>query len=104
MRVRFMIVAMVAVLSIAGLTASGSFACYYVEGGLAPVTVSQTVGTTGAGSGGQSSQTGDGSTAADPEGSAKKGKGYCVGDNDGDPITCPSHKKAAKKGKGWDIG
>jgi hypothetical protein len=105
MQARFRIAAIVAAFAIAGITASGSFARHYVEGGLAPATASQTAGGGGSTSGGAAGQSGasdNGSTTADPEGSVKKGKGYCVGENDGDPITCPSHKKAAKKGKGWD--
>ena len=105
MQVRFRLVAVITALIVMGTTAGTSLASHAVEGGLAPATATQGAGGSAAASGGESGQSGDnGSNAADPEGSAKKGKGYCFGDNDGDKITCPSHKKAAKKGKGWDVG
>lgn len=105
MQVRFRLVAVVTALTVMGMAAGTSLASHYVEGGLAPATTTQAAGGTPAASSGESGQSGDsGSNAADPESSAKKGKGYCIGDNDGDTIKCPSHKKAAKKGKGWDVG
>jgi hypothetical protein len=96
-----------AMLALAGGLAGGSLARPYLErGDVAKATPSHTGGANGSdASGSQGQAPADGSSATDPNSSAKKGKGYCVRDSDGDKDTCPAKpKKAAKKGKGFETG
>jgi hypothetical protein len=104
-RIRFRLGILAAAVAAASILAGGSLARPYVDrGDLARSSSSNVAGSQGRGAAGNQGQAsaGDPSSPVDPAASAKKGKGYCGEESDGDVSKCPAApKKSAKKGKGY---